>query len=281
MRFSFFLRVLFAETHTDAGNRNAHFQQAVIDAGMSSILWVSYLVQRQVGGDDRRLSAAVSAVHDAVDLFQCVFGATLHAEVVNDEQGIAAELVHDLISSGKAAVQLVQDSGEVRHTHRHLLLHQSVCNAPGKETLASTNTAPEEQPKVLCTHGLPLLYITMCMVHLRATAIVVFKGPVQHCRIREASGFQPPHKVNVFLLVDKGFLLCPLNALAVAFDGVLAFAHQDNALCKECFFWGVTFSAIKQTIFAVMILGVFGNTGNGLIQNSFNRLYRLSPSLNV
>lgn len=58
---------------------------------MGCILWAPYLVQRQVGGDDQRLSAAVSAVYDVVDLFQCVLGATLHAEVVNDEQGIAAE----------------------------------------------------------------------------------------------------------------------------------------------------------------------------------------------
>ena len=115
---------------------------------MSSILWVPYLIQRQVGGNDQRFPAAISAVHDAVDLFQCVLGATLHAEVVNNKQGIAAELVHDLISPGKAAVQLVQDPGKVRHTHRHILLHQSVCNAPGKETLADAYTAPEKQSKV-------------------------------------------------------------------------------------------------------------------------------------
>ena len=77
---------------------------------MGGILWVSYLVQRQVGGDNQRLPAVVSAVYDVVDLFQCVLGATLHAEIVNNKQGIAAELVHDLISPGKAAVQLVQDS---------------------------------------------------------------------------------------------------------------------------------------------------------------------------
>ena len=35
---------------------------------MGGILWVLYLIQRQVGGDDQRLPAAVSAVHDAVDL---------------------------------------------------------------------------------------------------------------------------------------------------------------------------------------------------------------------
>ena len=68
----------------------------------------------------------------------------------------------------------------------------------------------------------------------------------------------------MFLLADEGFLLCPLDALAAAFDGVLVLANQSDALCKERFFWGMTFSAIKQTIFAVIILGVFENTGNGL-----------------
>ena len=85
----------------------------------------------------------------------------------------------------------------------------------------------------------------------------------------------------MLLLVDKGFLLCPLDALAVAFDWVLVLAHQGNAFCKERFFWGVTFSAVKQTVLAIIILGIFGNTGNGLFQNFFYRLYRLSPSLNV
>ena len=105
---------------------------------------------------------AVSAVHDVVDLLQCVLGATLHAEVVNDKQGITTELVHNIVPPGKAAVQLVQDLGKVCHAHRHLLLHQSVCNAPGKETFAGAHTAPEKKPKVLCTHGLPLLHIAMC-----------------------------------------------------------------------------------------------------------------------
>lgn len=85
----------------------------------------------------------------------------------------------------------------------------------------------------------------------------------------------------MLLLVDKGFLLCPLDALAVAFDWVLVLAHQGNALCKERFFWGVTLSTMKQAVLAIIIIGVFGNTGNGLFQSFFNRLYRLSPSVNV
>ena len=55
---------------------------------MSGILWVSYLVRRQVGGDNQRLPAAVSTVHDVVDLFQCVLGTSLHPKIVNDEQGL-------------------------------------------------------------------------------------------------------------------------------------------------------------------------------------------------
>ena len=113
-------------------------------------------------------------------------------------------------------------------------------------------------------HGLPLLYISACMVHLRAAAIVVFKGPVEHCRVRKSLYFQPPHKVAVLLLADKDFLFFSFRALAAAFDKVFVLAHQDNALCKELFPWRVTFSAVKQTILAIIILSVFGNTENGL-----------------
>ena len=85
----------------------------------------------------------------------------------------------------------------------------------------------------------------------------------------------------MLLLADKSFLFFSFRALATAFNGVLVLAHQSDALCKECFFWGMTFSAIKQTVLAIIIIGVFGNTGWELIQNFFYRLYRLSPSLNV
>ena len=50
--FQLLLCVLLPEADPNAGDRNAHFQQAVKDAGMGGILWVSYLVQCQVGGDD-------------------------------------------------------------------------------------------------------------------------------------------------------------------------------------------------------------------------------------
>ena len=68
----------------------------------------------------------------------------------------------------------------------------------------------------------------------------------------------------MLLLADKGFLLCPLDALAAAFNGVLVLAHQSDAFCEERFPWRMTFSAVQQSIHAIIIFGIFGNTGNGL-----------------
>ena len=85
----------------------------------------------------------------------------------------------------------------------------------------------------------------------------------------------------MLLLADKDFLFFSFRALAAAFNGVLVLAHQGNALCKECFFWGMTFSAIKQTVLAIIIFDIFGDTRWGLFQNFFDRLYRLSPPVNV
>ena len=68
----------------------------------------------------------------------------------------------------------------------------------------------------------------------------------------------------MLLLLDKGFLPFSFRALAAAFDWVLVLTNQDNALCKERFFWGVTFFAVKQTVLAIIIFDIFGNTGNGL-----------------
>ena len=85
----------------------------------------------------------------------------------------------------------------------------------------------------------------------------------------------------MFLLVDKGFLLFSFHALAAAFDWVLVLAHQVKTFGKEGFFGRLALAAIKQTVLAIIIFWIFGNTENGLFKNFFNRLYRLSPFLNV
>lgn len=58
---------------------------------MGGVLRVVQVVQREVGRDDQRLAAAVTAVNHIENLFQPVLGAALHAEVVKDKQRIAAK----------------------------------------------------------------------------------------------------------------------------------------------------------------------------------------------
>ena len=62
---------------------------------------------------------------------------------------------------------------------------------------------------------------------------------------------------------------------------MLVLSHQDDTLGKEGFFRCAALTTVEQTIFTIIIRGIFGHTGNGLFQNFFNRLYRLSPSTNV
>ncbi len=52
----------------------------------------------------RGFPAAVATVYDVIDLLQCILSAALDAEVVNNKQGITTELVHNVVSPGKAAV---------------------------------------------------------------------------------------------------------------------------------------------------------------------------------
>ena len=52
-----------------AGNRHAHFQNAVIDTSVCYILRMPYLVQCQIRGDDQRPFTPIATVDDIVNLF--------------------------------------------------------------------------------------------------------------------------------------------------------------------------------------------------------------------
>ena len=152
---------------------------------------------------------------------------------------------------------------------------------PARKLLPVPTPPPEKQSNVLCAHGLPLLHIAVCMVHLWAAPIVVCKCPIQHRRIRKAICFQSPHKVEMLPFLNSCFLLFPFRFATGTFYGVSVLSHQDKTLGKEGIFWRMTLAAVEQTICPIIIHCVFGYTGNGLFQNLFNRLYRLSPSAKV
>src|SRR5699024_5102840 len=90
------------EVDASKAYRDAHGQQSVINPGMGRVCRLFQLVQRAVGGGDQRLVAAVSGINHMEYLFQSIVGATLHAEVVNDKQRIAAKAGNILIPACKA-----------------------------------------------------------------------------------------------------------------------------------------------------------------------------------
>ena len=95
---------------------------------MGRVCRLFQLVQRAVGGGDQRLVAAVSGINHMEYLFQSIVGATLHAEVVNDKQRIAAKAGNILIPACKAGREVAQDNGEVRHIYGDFFLHEGVCD---------------------------------------------------------------------------------------------------------------------------------------------------------
>ena len=119
------------------------------------------------------------------------------------------------------------------------------------------------------------------MVHLWAASVVVCKCPVQQSGIRKAVCFQPPHKVEVLLLLNSCLLPLPFGFVTGTFYRMLVLSHQDKTLGKEGFFGRLALAAIKQTVVSVIVRCVSGYTGNRVFQNFLNRLYRLSPFTKV
>ena len=196
--------------------------QPVIDTGMGGVRRVLDLLQGQVGGDDQRPAAAVSAVNDAVNLFQPVFCSTLHAEIVQNQQRITAEPGDVLVPALKAGGKVIEDCGKVRHADGDFFLHQGVCNTARKVAFAGSYTAPKEIADVLGLHGVPMLRIEPGNSCLGVPAVVVFKSPVTHGGIEKSPAFQVLYGVKVSALLFGSFTLNPLRLLAVALCRVAA-----------------------------------------------------------
>ena len=96
-----------AEVLARKQDRGAHFQQAVIDTGVGRVLRALQFFKGKVCGDDKRPAAAVAAVHDVVNLFQPVFRAALHAEIVKDKQRVTAKAGDVFVPALKAGGKVV------------------------------------------------------------------------------------------------------------------------------------------------------------------------------
>ena len=133
------------------------------------------VVQREVGRDDQRLAAAVTAVNHIENLFQPVFRPALHAEVVNDKQRIAAKAGNVLVAVLKAGGKVVEDKGKVRHVDGDFFLHEGVCDTARKIAFPGSHAAPEQAADIVGSHIRPMLTLPAGNPGLRVPAVVVSK----------------------------------------------------------------------------------------------------------
>ena len=147
---------------------------------MGGVLRVPQVVQREVGRDDQRLAAAVTAVNHIENLFQSILGAALHAEVVKDKQRIAAKAGNVLVAVLKAGGKVVEDKGKVRHVDGDFFLHEGVCDTARKVAFPGSHAAPEQAADIVGSHILPVFHIPAGNPGLRVPAVVVLECPLLH-----------------------------------------------------------------------------------------------------
>ena len=222
--------------------------------GVSGILRFFQLRQGQVRGDDQWFSAAVTTVDDVINLLQRIFRAPLHTKIINDKQRIAAEPVHDFVSPGKGAVQLIHDPGKIRHANRHFPFHQGIGNTACHETFACTNTAPEQQAHILSPHFRPIVHIPLRQMHLWVLPMIVFKCPVLHRPVGKALQLQPPHVLVMQPCPLFFLLLFPVFLSALAFSRMAVTPKQHSSVWEERFLGGIAAASVQQPIFCNVIL---------------------------
>ena len=199
---------------------------------MGGVLRVPQVVQREVGRDDQRLAAAVTAVNHIENLFQPVLGAALHAEVVKDKQRIAAKAGNVLVAPLKAGGKVIEDKSKVRHADGDFFLHEGVCDTACKVAFAGAYAAPEQAADIVCPHIFPMLHIPAGKPGLRVPAVVVLESPVPHGGVGKAPAFQFFHGVKVPAPLFGGLPFLAGGSLAVALCRV-AVAAKDSGLIRR------------------------------------------------
>ena len=211
--------IFFPEILPVKKNRRTPFQNTVIDTGVGQIRRVFQLGQFQVCCDNHGPAAAVAAVDDEKHLLHSIFGTALYSQIVNDKQVVlikAGDKVGPVL--GKHPRQAVQDGGEVRHQHRHILVKLSVGNTSGEERLAGSHISKQQKPDIALICPLPVLHIGAGLVHQWVFAVVVGKGVVIEIAVLQAlclSAFDTLHAALPFFSSLALLLSLPL-ALADA-----------------------------------------------------------------
>lgn len=122
---------------------DTYLQYPVVNAAVCQVRRVLQFFQCQICGYNHRFFAAVSCVNYIRNLLQRKFRTALHAEVVQNQQAVAAEAVNLTVPvllkhPGKG----IQYPVECGHENGNLPVDQRIGDTTGKESFARSDTAP-------------------------------------------------------------------------------------------------------------------------------------------
>ena len=237
------------------------------------------LVKAQIGSDDQGLAAAVSAVYHIVDLFQSVFRAALHAEIVQNQQRIAAQAGDILVSALKAAGQVIENGSKVRHADGDFFLHQGIGNTGGEKALARPDAAPEQIADIIKEHLVKIVGVKSRVFHLRIRAVVLCKAPVSQLRCVKAVLFQLLYGVLVLALLVCPPLFLIAFLLTGAVRGMPVTSEQGGVtIFKIGFLRRMALAAVQQAVLSGVI-AIVGSDFHHFGNNIGKIVHKLSPSL--
>ena len=137
-RFPHILHSLFRpKIPITASDRNAAFQDPVINPLMLQIRRVLQFVQFEICTDDHRLFAAVTTINHIKCLFQCEIRLPLNSKIINDQQSIMIEPVDVCISvlpkhPGERIQNLrkIRRKDPMRRSSNALAMHPAINDLP-------------------------------------------------------------------------------------------------------------------------------------------------------
>ena len=159
---------------------------------MCQILRIFQFFQSQIGCDDHRFPAPVTAVDDTEYLFQGKLRTAFYAKVIDDQQAVLIEAFNEPVPVIRVHPgQGVQDAGKIGHQNRHALFQQSVSDTSGKKRFPCPHISPEQKPQGFFFHLLPVGDILMRFPDFRIIAFVIGKVIISQRFVLQAAGLEP------------------------------------------------------------------------------------------
>ena len=186
-----------------------------------------------------------------------------------------------MVSALKAARQVIENGGKVRHADGDFFFHQGVGDTGGEKTLARPDAAPEQIADIIKEHLVKMIGVKPRVLHLRICAVVLCEAPFPQLRRVKAVLFQLLYGVLMLALPVSHPLFINTFLLTGAVCGMPVASEQGGVtIFKIGFLRRMALAAVQQAVLAGVI-ALVGSDFHHFGNNIGKIVHKLSPSLQV